>query len=76
MDTSTNGFYIIVFKSGTYTLHENITIDGNIITDCELVVKAKYICSMQIDTNWYGNQRSLWRMKQIGRAWCRSTYGE
>ena len=54
---STNGFYVIMFKSGAYTLQENTTIDGNIITAGELVVKAKYLCSMQIDTNWYWNQQ-------------------
>ena len=37
---------------GIYT-----TIDGQIITAGELVAKEKYICSMQIDTNWYWNQQ-------------------
>ena len=27
-DTSTNGFYVIMFTSGAYTLQENTTIDG------------------------------------------------
>ena len=44
--TSTNGFYVIMFTSGAYTLQRNTTIDGQIITAGELVVKAKYICSM------------------------------
>ena len=52
-DTSTNGFYIIMFTSGAYILQENTTIDGQIITAGELVVKAQYLCSMQVDTNWY-----------------------
>ena len=30
-DTSTNGFYVIMFTSVTYTLQENTTIDGKII---------------------------------------------
>ena len=54
-DTSTNEFYVIMFTSGAYTLQENRTIDGQIITAGELVVKAKYLCYMQIDTNWYWN---------------------
>ena len=45
-DTSTYGFYIIMFASGAYTLQENTTIDGQIIIAGELVVNAKYICSM------------------------------
>ena len=56
-DTSTNGFYVIMFTSGAYTLQENTTIYGKIITADELVVKAKYLCSIQIDTNWYWNQQ-------------------
>ena len=56
-DSSSNGFYVIMFKSGAYTLHENTTIDGKIITAGELVVKAQYLCYIQIDTNWYWNQQ-------------------
>ena len=52
-DTSTNGFYVIMFKTGAYKLQENTTIDGKIITDGELVVKVKCLCFMQIDTNWH-----------------------
>ena len=37
--TSTNGFYVIMFTSGAYTIEENTTIDGKIITAGELVVK-------------------------------------
>ena len=54
--TSTNGFYVIMFTSGAYTLQENTTIDGKIITAGEVLVKAKYLFSMQVDTNWYWNQ--------------------
>ena len=39
--------------SEAYTLQDNTTIDGQIITAGELVVKAQYISSMQLDTNWY-----------------------
>ena len=55
--TSTNGFYVIMFTSGAYTLQRNTTIDGQIITAGELVVEAQYLCSMQIGTNWYWNQQ-------------------
>ena len=56
-DTSTNGFYVIMFTSGAYTLQENTTIDGQILIAGELVFNAKYLCSMQVDTNWYWNQQ-------------------
>ena len=46
-----------MFTSGAYTLQENTTIDGQIITTGELVVKAKYLSSMQVETNWYWNQQ-------------------
>ena len=39
-------FYVIMFTSEAYKLQDNTTIDGQIITSGELVVKAKYICSM------------------------------
>ena len=47
-----------MFTLEAYTLQEKTTIHGKIITAGELVVKAKYFCSMQIDTNWYWNQQS------------------
>ena len=56
-DISTNGFYVIMFTSGAYKLQENTTIDGQMITVGELVVKEKYLCSMQIYTNWYCNKQ-------------------
>ena len=46
-----------MFISEAYTLQENKTVDGQIITSRELVVKAEYICSVQVDTNWYWNQQ-------------------
>ena len=48
---------MIVLTSGAYTLQKNTTIDGKIITSGELVVKAQYLCSMQVDTNCYWNQQ-------------------
>ena len=48
-----------MFTSGAYKLQENTTIDGQIITAGELVVKAQYLCSMQVDTNWYCNQQPI-----------------
>ena len=56
-DTSINGFYVIMFTSGAYTLQENTTIDVQILIASELVVNAKYLCSVQVDTNWYWNQQ-------------------
>ena len=52
-DTSTNVFYVILFTSGAYTLQENTKIYGQIINAGELVVKAQYLFSMKVDTNWY-----------------------
>ena len=55
-DTTNNGFYVIMFTSEAYKIQENTKIDGQIITDGKLVVKEKYLCSMQVDTNWYWNK--------------------
>ena len=51
--TTTNGFHVIIFTSEAYTLQYNTTMDGQIITAGELIVKSQYLCSMQVDTNWY-----------------------
>ena len=55
-DTTINGFYVIMFTSEAYILQDNKAIDRKIITAGELVVKAQYLCSMQVDTNCYWNQ--------------------
>ena len=46
-DTSTNGFYAIMFTSELDTLQYNTTVDIQIINVGKLVVKAQYLCSMQ-----------------------------
>ena len=58
-DTTTNGFYAIKFISEVYTLQNNTKFDGKIISACELVVKAKYLCSMHENTNWCRKKQSL-----------------
>ena len=45
-DKATNGFYFIMFTSEAYTLQDNTTIDGQMITSGELVFKVQYLCSM------------------------------
>ena len=40
-------------------LKNNTTIDGQIITAGELVVKEQYLCSVQDSTNWYWEQQPL-----------------
>ena len=46
-----------MFKSEAYKLQNNTTIDRQIITAGGLVIKATYMCSMQVYTNWYFNQQ-------------------
>ena len=55
-DTETNVIYVIMFTSEAYTLQDNTQIDGKIITAGEFFVEAQYLCSMQVDTNWYWNK--------------------
>ena len=52
-NTSTAVFYAIMLTSEAYTLQDSTTIYGKIITAVELVVKAQYISSVRVDTNWY-----------------------
>ena len=58
-DTTTNGLYVIQFISEAYTLQNNTTIDGQIISAGELVVKVQYLLYMQENTNWYCKQQPL-----------------
>ena len=46
-DTSTMGYYVIKFFSEAYTLQEDITCDGKIISAVELVVGSKYLSCVQ-----------------------------
>ena len=40
-----------MFTSEVYTLQDNTTIDGKIITAGELVVNSQYLCSMQVESS-------------------------
>ena len=46
-DTTANGLYVIKFISEAYKLQNNTSIDRQVISDGELVVKAQYICYIQ-----------------------------
>ena len=58
-DTTENGLYVIQFISEAYTLQNNTTIYGQVISDGELFIKAQYLCSMQENTTWYWKQQPL-----------------
>ena len=58
-DNTTNGFYAIQFISEAYRIQKNTTIDGQVISTSELVVKAQCIFSMQENTNWYWEKKPL-----------------
>ena len=51
--------YVIKFISEAYTLQNNTTIDDQIISAGDLVVKAQYLCSMQENNNWHCYQQPL-----------------
>ena len=44
---TTNGLYVIQLISEAYTLQNNTTIDGKVISAGELFVKKKYLFSVQ-----------------------------
>ena len=58
-ETTTNGFYVIKLISEAYTLQNNTTIDGQVISAGELVVRVQYLCSIQENTNWYWKQQPM-----------------
>ena len=58
-DTTTNGLYVIQFISEAYTLQNNTTIDGKIISSGEIVVREQYLWYMQENTNWYWKKQPL-----------------
>ena len=58
-DITPNGFYVIRFISEAYTLQNNAIIYVQVISSVELVVKAKYIRSIQEKTHLYWKQHPL-----------------
>ena len=57
--TTINGFYVIKLISWSYTMQNNIQIDGHIVYAGKLVVNAQYLYNMQENTNWYWKQQPL-----------------
>ena len=51
-DTTTNGFYVIQLISEAYTLKKHTQIDI-FVSAGELAVRAKYLCSIQENINFY-----------------------
>ena len=45
------GYYVIKFVSDSYTLQEDTTYNGQIISDVELVVKSQHLRCTQENTN-------------------------
>ena len=60
--TTTNGLYVIQFISEAYMIQNNTTIDGQVISASELVVKAQYLCSMQEKPIGIGNNNHCNRL--------------
>ena len=58
-ETTKNILYVIQILSKAYTLQNNKTIYGQVISAGEIVVKAQYLCSMQENINWYWKQQTL-----------------
>ena len=52
-ESTTHRLYVIMLISEAYKLQDNTTIDRKIIDAVKLVFKVKYLCSTQLDTNWY-----------------------
>ena len=57
-DTSTMGYYGVKFVSYTYTLQEDTSCEGQIISAGELVVNANHLSCMQENTIGIGRRKS------------------
>ena len=57
-DSTTMGYYVIMFVSEYYTLQEETTCGGKISTDGESVVKAKYLIYMREKKKGIGSENS------------------
>ena len=58
-DTTKNGFYLIQFLLESNMLKNNTTIDRQVISAGDLVVKAQYHCFVLEKTNWYWKEQPL-----------------
>ena len=56
-DTTIKGYYVMKFISEAYTLENNTTTDGQIISAGKIFVKAQYLFSMQENSNCYWKQQ-------------------
>ena len=50
-----------MFKSEAYTLQDNKAIEGEIITDGEIFIKAQYLCSMKESTDLFWDQHTQYQ---------------
>ena len=52
-DSACHGYYIIRFSSSTYTLLEDLSIDGQVISLGEMVFKGTYYFPININYHYY-----------------------
>ena len=52
------GYYVLKFVSKSYTLKDDTTCKGQIISAGELVFKSQYLSCMQENNNWYWEHKN------------------
>ena len=57
-----------MFTSESYTLQNNTTIDKQIISAGEFVVKEQYICSMQENTIWFWDKHPQHQVVTVSKC--------
>ena len=60
-DTSEMGYYVIQFFSEAYTLQDETTCNGKIISASELFFKAHDLSCMKENKNWYWEHKRLFQ---------------
>ena len=57
-DSICHGCYIINYSSSPYTLQEDLTIYGKVISSCEMVREGNYFFPININSHYYVLQRT------------------
>ena len=56
-DSSCQGYYITKVSSSPYTLQEDLSIDGHVISSSEIVCEVTYFFQININSHYYVLQK-------------------
>ena len=56
--TSCQGYYIIIFSSSTYTLQEDLSIDGQVISSRKILCEGTHFFPINMNPHYYFLQKN------------------